>query len=198
MAKILELQLQHRSFQWTPRPDPLGWTGLSPWITLCPPIFLASTTMSITRLLASILVSLLPALHPATRVIFKTNQIWSFPSSINKRAISYNQHSLAGSPPTCLSPPHNVHFSPSLSLPTPTSTSSLALCCGFCFFFLGCANAHPHARVFAHALTPVLTVLPPWLFQRSKSHAHDLFPMTMPCPSYWRSCPYPPPHTHLL
>ena len=81
---------------------------------------------------------------------------------------------------------------------TPTSTSSLALCCGFCFFFLGCANAHPHARVFAHALTPVLTVLPPWLFQRSKSHAHDLFPMTMPCPSYWRSCPYPPPHTHLL
>ena len=110
---------------------------------------------------SSIPVSLLPALHPATRVIFKTNQIWSFPSSINKRAISYNQHSLAGSPPTCLSPPHNVHFSPSLSLPTPTSTRSLALCCGFCFFFLGCANAHPHARVFAHALTPVLTVLPP-------------------------------------
>ena len=30
-AKILEFQLQHQSFQWTPRTDPLGWTG---WISL--------------------------------------------------------------------------------------------------------------------------------------------------------------------
>ena len=31
VAKVLEFQLQHQSFQWTPRTDPLGWTG---WITL--------------------------------------------------------------------------------------------------------------------------------------------------------------------
>ena len=30
VAKILEFQLQHQSFQWTPR-TPLGWTG---WISL--------------------------------------------------------------------------------------------------------------------------------------------------------------------
>ena len=30
-AKVLEFQLQHQSFQWTPRTDPLGWTG---WISL--------------------------------------------------------------------------------------------------------------------------------------------------------------------
>ena len=31
VAKVLEFQLQHQSFQWTPRTDPLGWTG---WISL--------------------------------------------------------------------------------------------------------------------------------------------------------------------
>ena len=33
VAKVLESQLQHQSFQWTPRTDrsPLGWTG---WISL--------------------------------------------------------------------------------------------------------------------------------------------------------------------
>ena len=33
VAKVLECQLQHQSFQWTPRTDffPLGWTG---WISL--------------------------------------------------------------------------------------------------------------------------------------------------------------------
>ena len=30
VAKVLEFQLQHQSFQWTPR-TPLGWTG---WISL--------------------------------------------------------------------------------------------------------------------------------------------------------------------
>ena len=31
VAKVLEFQPQHQSFQWTPRTDPLGWTG---WISL--------------------------------------------------------------------------------------------------------------------------------------------------------------------
>ena len=31
VAKVLEFQLQHQSFHWTPRTDPLGWTG---WISL--------------------------------------------------------------------------------------------------------------------------------------------------------------------
>ena len=31
VAKVLEFQLQHQSFQWTPRTDPLGWNG---WISL--------------------------------------------------------------------------------------------------------------------------------------------------------------------
>ena len=31
VAKVLEFQLQHHSFQWTSRTDPLGWTG---WISL--------------------------------------------------------------------------------------------------------------------------------------------------------------------
>ena len=31
VAKVLEFQLQHQSFQWTPRTDLLGWTG---WISL--------------------------------------------------------------------------------------------------------------------------------------------------------------------
>ena len=31
VAKVLEFQLQHHSFQWTPRTDPLGWTS---WISL--------------------------------------------------------------------------------------------------------------------------------------------------------------------
>ena len=31
VAKVLEFQLQHQSFQWTPRISPLGWTG---WISL--------------------------------------------------------------------------------------------------------------------------------------------------------------------
>ena len=31
VAKVLEFQLQHQSFQWTPRRLPLGWTG---WISL--------------------------------------------------------------------------------------------------------------------------------------------------------------------
>ena len=31
VAKVLEFQLQPQSFQWTPRIDPLGWTG---WISL--------------------------------------------------------------------------------------------------------------------------------------------------------------------
>ena len=31
VAKVLKFQPQHHSFQWTPRTDPLGWTG---WISL--------------------------------------------------------------------------------------------------------------------------------------------------------------------
>ena len=31
VVKVLEFQLQHQFFQWTPRTDPLGWTG---WISL--------------------------------------------------------------------------------------------------------------------------------------------------------------------
>ena len=31
VAKVLEFQPQHQSFQWTPRTDPLGWTS---WISL--------------------------------------------------------------------------------------------------------------------------------------------------------------------
>ena len=31
VTKVLGFQLQHQSFQWTPRTDPLGWTG---WISL--------------------------------------------------------------------------------------------------------------------------------------------------------------------
>ena len=31
VAKVLEFQLQHQSFQWTPRTDLLGWTG---WTSL--------------------------------------------------------------------------------------------------------------------------------------------------------------------
>ena len=66
-------------------------------------------------------------------------------------------------PPVCLRPP-SVHFSTASLFPPPPPPPQghwLFVVDLVFVFFLGCVNAHPHARVFAHALTPVLTMHPP-------------------------------------